>query len=65
MTPQQTKVWARYHKAQKMLADATDNLILAQRAERKAERNTARSEKIATGAWAEYRAARAAMEALR
>ena len=32
MTPQQTQVWTRYHKASEMLADATDNLILAQQA---------------------------------
>ena len=66
MTPQQTQVWIRYHKASEMLADATDNLILAQRAKRDGLIcNTARYEQIAIGALAEYRAARAAMEALR
>ena len=65
MTPQQAQVWARYHKASETLADATDKLILAERARRDGLIcNTSRYEKIAVGALAEYRAARAAMEAL-
>ena len=65
MTPQQTQVWTRYHKANEMLADATDNLILAQQAKRAGLIcNTTRYEQIAIGALAEYRACRAAMEAL-
>lgn len=66
MTPQQAQVWARYHKASEMLADATDELIRAERCRRDGMIcNTARYEQIAIGALAEYRAARAAMEALR
>lgn len=65
MTPQQAQVWARYHKASEMLADATDELILAEKATRDGLIcNTARYEQRAIGALAEYRAARAAMEAL-
>ena len=65
MTPQQTQVWTRYHKASEMLAAATDNLILAQQAKRAGLIcNTTRYEQIAIGALAEYRARRAAMEAL-
>lgn len=65
MTPQQTQVWARYHKASEMLADAADNLILAHKAKRDGLIcNTGRYEQIAIGALAEYRAARAALEAL-
>lgn len=66
MTPQQAQVWARYHKASEMLADATDDLIQAEQCRRIGTMgNTARYEQIAIGALAEYRAARAAMEALR
>lgn len=65
MTPQQAQVWARYHKASEMLADATDELILAEQARRAGLIcNTVRYEKIAIGALAEYRAARADYEAL-
>ena len=65
MTPQQAQVWARYHKASEMLADATDELILAERGRRAGFIcNTSRYEQIAIGALAEYRAARAAMEAM-
>ena len=66
MTPQQTQVWTRYHKANETLADATDTLIRAQQAMRAGlVCNTTRYEQIAIGALAEYRACRAAMEALR
>lgn len=66
MTPQQAQVWARYHKASEMLADTTDDLIQAEQCRRIGTMgNTARYEQIAIGALAEYRAARAAMEALR
>lgn len=65
MTPQQAQVWTRYHQASEMLADATDELNLAiQRRRDGLIGNTARYEKIAIGAMAEYRAARAAMESL-
>ena len=65
MTPQQAQVWARYHKASEMLADATDELIQAEHLRRAGMIcNTARYEQIAIGVLAEYRAARAAMEAL-
>ena len=54
MTPQQTQVWTRYHKATEMLADATDDLILAQQAKRDGLIcNTTRYERIAIGALAE------------
>lgn len=66
MTPQQAQVWARYHKASEMLADATDELIRAEQGRRAGMIcNAARYEQIAIGALAEYRAARAAMEDLR
>lgn len=66
MTPEQAQVWARYHKASEMLADATDELILAEQSRRAGLIcNTSRAEQIARGLLAEYRAARAAMEALR
>ncbi len=66
MTPQQAQVWARYHKASEMLADATDELIRAEK-ERRAGMigNTALQEQIAILALDEYRAARAEMGALR
>lgn len=65
MTPQQAQVWARYHKASEMLADATDELLKAHEARRAGLLgNCARFEQIAIGALAEYRAARAAMENL-
>lgn len=66
MTPQQAQVWARYHKASEMLADAADELIRAEQSRRAGLIcNTYRYEQIAIGALDEYRAARAAMEALR
>lgn len=69
MTPQQAQqaqVWARYHKASEMLADAMDESIRAEQSRRAGLLgNTARYEQIAIEALAEYRAARAAMEALR
>lgn len=66
MTPQQAQVWARYHKASEMLADATDNLIKCHECRRAGLMGNAdRAEQIAIGALAEYRAARAAMEALK
>ena len=65
MTPQQAQVWARYHKASEMLADATDELTKANRDRRDGILgNTVRYEQIAIGALAEYRAARAAIESL-
>lgn len=68
MTPkqaQQAQVWARYHKASELLADATDEFIRAEQGHRSGLiGNTARYEQIAIGALAEYRAARAAMESL-
>lgn len=68
MTPKQAKqaqVWARYHKASELLADATDEFIRAEQGRRSGLLgNTARYEQIAIGALAEYRAARAAMESL-
>ena len=65
MTPQQAQVWARYHKATEMLADATDELIRAEYGRRAGLIcNTARYEQIAIGALAEYKAARADMESL-
>lgn len=65
MTFQQVQVWARYHKASEMLADATDDLIRAEQSRRAGLIcNTSRYEQIAIGALAEYRAARAAMESL-
>lgn len=65
MTPHQAQVWARYHKATEMLADATDELNRAiQRRRDGLISNTARYEKAAVGALAEYRAARAGMESL-
>lgn len=65
MTPQQAQVWARYHQASEMLADATDDTILAEQSRRAGLIcNTARAEQISRGLLAEYRAARAAMESL-
>ena len=65
MTPQQAQAWARYHKASEMLADATDVLTKANLDWRAGCCTPpARYEQIAIGALAEYRAARAAMEAL-
>ena len=65
MTPNQAQVWARYHKASEMLADATDELTKANRDRRDGILgNTVRYEQIAIGALAEYRAARAAIESL-
>ena len=65
MTPQQAQVWARYHKASEMLADATNELLEAHAARRAGLLgNCARFEQIAIGALAEYRAARADMERL-
>lgn len=68
MTPkqaQQAQVWARYHKASELLADAADEFIRAEQSRRAGQLgNTARYEQIAIGALAEYRAARAAMESL-
>lgn len=65
MTPKQVKVMAAYFEATEQLADATDELILAELARRDGLIcTTARYEKKAIGALAEYRAARAAMEAL-
>ena len=68
MTPHQAQVWARYHKATEMLADATDELILVEQKRRAGlacnidrERD---AEQIARGLLAEYRAARAGMESL-
>ena len=65
MTPYQAQVWARYHKAGEMLADATDELIRANMKRREGIiGNTVRYEQIAIGVLAEYRAARAALETL-
>ena len=66
MTPQQAQVWARYHQASEMLADATDDLIRAHECRRAGLLgNCAEQEAIVEGLLANYRAARAAMEALR
>ena len=65
MTPEQAQVWARYHKAGEMLADAAYELILANRDRRAGIIGSiARYEQVAIGAVAEYRAARAAVESL-
>lgn len=65
MTPHQAQVWARYHKATEMLADATDELNRAiQRRRGGLIPNTSRYEQVAIGALAEYRAARAGIESL-
>lgn len=65
MTPHQAQVWARYHKATEVLADATDEWRRAiQRRRDGLIFNTVRYEKEAIGALAEYRAARADMESL-
>ena len=66
MTPHQAKVWARYHQASEMLADATDALIQAHERRRAGlVGNCADQEAVVEGLLANYRAARAAMEALR
>ena len=66
MTPQQAQVWARYHQATEMLADATDDLIKAHEARRAGLLgNCAEQEEIVIGLLAHYRACRAEMEALR
>ena len=65
MTPEQTQVWARYHKAGEMLANATDALTKANREWRAGILGSIeRYEQIAIGAMAEYRSARAAIESL-
>ena len=66
MTPEQTQVWARYHRAGEMLAKATDTLTKANREWRAGilGSSIARYEQIAIGALAEYRSARAAIETL-
>lgn len=65
MTPEQARVWARYHTANEMLADATEALIIAEHSRRAGFiRDTSRAEEIARGLLVEYRAARAAVEAL-
>lgn len=52
MTPEQAQVWTRYHKASEMLADATDELILAEQSRRAGLIcNTARAEQVARGCW--------------
>ena len=66
MTPHQAQVWARYHQASEMLADATDEMIKAHERRRAGLLgNCAEQEAIVEGLLANYRAARAAMEALR
>ena len=66
MTPEQARVWVRYHQANEMLADATDDLIRAHERRRAGlVDNCAEQEAVVEGLLANYRAARAAMEALR
>ena len=66
MTPKEADVWQAYHHAGEMLADATDNLIKYRECQRKGlVGNCAEQEAIVLGLLANYRACRAAMEALR
>ena len=66
MTPHQAQVWARYHQASEMLADATDDMIRAHERRRAGLLgNCAEQENVVRALLANYRAARAAMEALR
>lgn len=66
MTPHHADVWQAYHQASEMLADATDDLIRAHERRRAGlVGNYAEQEAIVEGLLANYRACRAAMEALR
>lgn len=65
MTPHQARVWASYHQATEMLANATDALIRAHERRRAGlVGNCAEQEAIVEGLLANYRACRAAMESL-
>ena len=65
MTPAQTQVWARYHQASEMLADATDDLIRAHERRRAGlVGNCAEFEEVAKIRLAIYRQARADYESL-
>ena len=66
MTPRQADIWQAYHQASEMLADATDDLIRAHECRRAGlVGNCAEQESVVVGLLANYRACRAAMEALR
>lgn len=65
MTPHHADVWQAYHQASEMLADATETLIKAHECRRAGLLcNCAEQEAVVTGLLANYRACRAAMEAL-
>ena len=65
MTPKQAQVWARYHQASEMLADATDDLIRAHERRRAGlVGNCAQFEEVAKIRLAIYRQARADYESL-
>ena len=65
MTPHQAQVWARYHQANEMLANAADDLIRAHERRRAGlVGNCAGQEVIVEGFLANYREARAAVESL-
>ena len=65
MTPKQADVWQAYHQASEMLADATETLLGLRKQQRDGLiGNCAEQEDIVLGLLANYRACRAAMEAL-
>ena len=65
MTPKEADVWQAYHQASEMLADATDDLIQAQAAQRAGMLcNCIRFEEVVRIRLASYRRARADYEAL-
>lgn len=66
MTPHHADVWQAYHQASEMLADATETLIKDHERRRSGLiGNCAEQEAVVYGLLANYRACRAAMEALR
>ncbi len=66
MTPKEAGVWQAYHQASEMLADATETLIKYREEQHDGLiGNCAEQEAIVLGLLANYRACRAAMEALR
>ena len=66
MTPKEADVWQAYHQASEMLADATETLIKSHEYRSAGLLcNCADQEAVVYGLLANYRACRAAMEALR
>ena len=66
MTPKEADIWKAYHHATEMLADATEDLILAHECRRAGLIcNCADQEAVVLELLANYRACRAAVEAMR